>query len=114
MCSDLNEAMKAYDHGEYERALQLLRPLAENGSSEAQCMVGSIYHLSLGVPCDGDEAVKWYRRAAEQGHPVALNNLGTLYRTGLPGVPIDNQQAGECYRKAVEAGFQMIPKDWYE
>ena len=26
--------------------------------------------------------MRWYRKAAEQGHPSALNNLGALYESG--------------------------------
>ena len=111
---ELEEGMAAYNHGDYAMALRALAPLAEKGIAEAQCMIASIYHLGLGVSTDGAEAVKWYRRAAEQGHPVAYNNLGSIYRTGMLGVSIDHQKAKECYRKAVECGFEMIPKDWYE
>ena len=32
---------------------------------------------------DYKEAVKWYRKAAEQGHDVAQNNLGVMYGFGV-------------------------------
>ena len=40
---------------------------AEQGDAEAQNVLGLMYSLGLGVPPDKHEAVKWYRRAAEQG-----------------------------------------------
>lgn len=89
-------------------------PFANKGLAEAQCMIGSMYHLSLGTTANGPEAVKWYCKAAEQGYAVAYNNLGSLYTTGMPGVTADPSKARECYRKAAELGFEMIPKDWYE
>jgi TPR repeat protein len=45
--------------------------------------------------------VNWYRRAAEQGFPIAQLNLGELYRTGR-GIPQDYSQAALWFRKAAE------------
>ena len=39
-----------------------------------------------GVPKDEAEAVRWYRKAAEQGLAHAQNNLGSLYVYGAGGV----------------------------
>ena len=36
-----------------------------------------------GVPVNATEAVKWYRRAAEQGTALAQYNLGLMYQRGL-------------------------------
>jgi TPR repeat protein len=45
-----------------------------------------------GVPLDFAEAVKWYRKAANQGYAEAQYNLGILYATG-GGVAQDYVQA---------------------
>ena len=45
-----------------------------------------MYDNGRGVPQDDTEAVKWYRKAAEQGHAEAQNNLGVMYLNGR-GVP---------------------------
>ena len=45
-----------------------------------------------GVPQDYVEAVKWYRKAAEQGDASAQYNLGVMYYNGQ-GVPQDYIQA---------------------
>ena len=49
------------------------------------------------------EAVKWYRKAAEQGDANAQNSLGVMYYKG-EGVPRDHQEAVKWYRKAAEQG----------
>lgn len=49
------------------------------------------------------EAVKWYRRAAEQGNSTAQNNLGECYKNGQ-GVRKDDVEAVKWYRKAAEQG----------
>ena len=49
------------------------------------------------------EAVKWYRKAAEQGHTGAQNNLGVRYDNGQ-GVTQSHTEAVKWYRKAAEQG----------
>ena len=49
------------------------------------------------------EAVKWYRRATEQGYANAQHDLGYCYRNGQ-GVPQDYVEAVKWYRKAAEQG----------
>jgi len=52
---------------------------AESGDAEAQCTLGQFYELGkLGLPQDYSQAVKWYRKAAEQGHPRAQLYLGSI------------------------------------
>jgi TPR repeat protein len=40
------------------------------------------YEKGQGVPRDYQEAVKWYRLAAAQGHQSAQINLGVMYADG--------------------------------
>jgi TPR repeat protein len=47
-----------------------------------------MYANGEGVTRDYAEAVKWYRKAANQGYARAQSNLGTMYSNGH-GVPQD-------------------------
>ncbi len=58
-----------------------------------------MYYNGLGVPQDDAEAVKLYRKAADQGDAVAQNNIGFMYDNGL-GVPQDYSQAQMWYNLA--------------
>ena len=58
-----------------------------------------MYANGEGVPQDYAEAVKWYRRAAEQGYAAAQYNLGAVYATAR-GVPQDYAEAVKWYRRA--------------
>ncbi len=62
-----DEGVAAYKRGDYATALSELRPLAEKGGASAQYNLGILYDGGLGAPQDYAEAVKWYRKAAEQG-----------------------------------------------
>jgi TPR repeat protein len=57
-----------------------------------------------GVPQDYAEAVKWYRKAADQGLAEAQYNLGSCYAKGQ-GVPKDLAEMVKWYRKAADQGL---------
>ena len=61
----------------------------------------------LGRAFDADQqdtsAVQSYQRAADQGEPVAQNNLGVMYRNGR-GVPKSDTTALSWYRKSADQG----------
>lgn len=61
------------------------------------------YENGTGVPRDQARAVAWYRKAANLGHPAALNNLGCLYDTGN-GVAADRARALANWQAAAELG----------
>jgi len=70
-----------------------LTALAEQGDANAQFELGSKYLLELdGLPKNDLEAMKWYRKSAEQGNAMAGNMLSAMYKNGY-GVPKDVVQA---------------------
>ena len=64
----------------------------------------SAYYAGEGVAKDQVEAVKWYRKAAEQNFAQAQYNLGICYNHG-EGVAKDQVEAVKWYRKAAEQNF---------
>jgi TPR repeat protein len=99
----LEDGQAAYRKGDYATALQILRPLAEQGNASAQTALGVIYEHGQGVPQDFVQAVIWYGEAAYQADPDAQSNLGTMYANGW-GVEQDYAQAVVMYRQAGERG----------
>lgn len=97
----LQDGMDAYSRGEYDEALRLWKPLADEGLAAAQYNVGVMHATGRGVPRDYSEAMKWYRMAADQGNASGQFNLGLLYASGR-GVAQDYAEAVEWYRKAAE------------
>jgi TPR repeat protein len=62
-----------------------------------------MYYHGRGVEQDDQQAVEWFRRAADKGLPRAQYNLGVTYRDGR-GVEQDYQQAVEWFRRAADQG----------
>ncbi|HIF03665.1 MAG TPA: sel1 repeat family protein, partial [Nitrospinaceae bacterium] len=80
------------------------RVRAEYRDVRAQFYLGWMYYKGLGVDQDYKEAVKWFKKSAEQGYANAQYNLGVLYEDGQ-GVRKDYKQAFKWYRKAAEQGY---------
>lgn len=85
--------------------------LANNGDFEAMDILGMAYEWGedneyigfSGIEKNFEEAVKWYRKAAEQGYAPAQHDLGDCYYDGH-GVDVDYVEAVKWYRKAAEQG----------
>ena len=52
------------------------------------------------------EAVRWWRKAAEQENTIAEHNLGVCYANGQ-GVAQDEVEAVKWYRKAAERNYSQ-------
>lgn len=79
--ADTKSGVDAWERGEYAEAVSLWRPLAIAGDADAQFNLGQAYKLGRGVPVDLAEAEAWFRRAANQGHLQAEDNLGLVMFT---------------------------------
>jgi TPR repeat protein len=65
---------------------------AIDGDADAQFELAGLYAGGEGVEQNLAEAVKWYRKAAEQGHDSAQFKLGLSYQQGK-GVPQSDTEA---------------------
>jgi uncharacterized protein len=87
--------------GDYDTAMRLIRPLADQGDSSAQTFLGHLFWVV--IPPDYAAAASWYSKAADQGHAFAQDRLGFQYANGL-GVTQDQAAAASWYRKAADQG----------
>ena len=100
----LERGIAYYEKKAYSKALKLLLPLAEKGYARAQLYVGDCYANGNGVVMDTEEAVKWYRAAADQELPDAQHRM---YKCCIDGVGIERnvENAAKWCRKAADGGF---------
>ena len=99
------KGLQALSEADYEMALDVLRPLAEQGHTGAQYNLGLMYERGYGVAQDNAAALDWWRRGAALGDPVIQTALGDRYREGRI-VPQDHAAAASWYRKAAEQGHR--------
>lgn len=74
--------LSAYNGGDYQKAISIWLPLAQQEDAPSQAGLAFIYHHGFGVPVDDRQAAYWSRKAAEQSQPEGQMLLGTLYFYG--------------------------------
>jgi len=110
---DLAEAVKWYrkaaDQGHADAQSKLKTKIvelflnAQKGDPDVQYRLGLARENGDGIAKNMSEAVKWYRKAAEQGHAVGQRCLGICCEYGK-GVQKDMAEALKWYRKAADQG----------
>ena len=60
------DGMVAYNRGDYLPAVQLFRPLAEQGNAKAQSVIGAMYRKGEGVARSAHRAFMWFSLAAKR------------------------------------------------
>lgn len=85
-----------YDETKPSYTFDQLMSLAYNGDAAAMYQLGSYY----GLYKDPENAVLWYKRAADKDYPYAFNALSFAYECGC-GVKKDEKKAVEILKDAV-------------
>jgi TPR repeat protein len=113
-----------------EKALKMgLQFGAEKGGAVWQHAWGGFLTREIAMPRNHPEAIKWYRKAAEQGDATAEGTLGICYYYGS-GVSRDMRKGVKWFEMAAEHGDAesarylgmhyehgcdtMVPRDWKE
>ena len=88
-----------------KKAVEWLTKSAEQGYSESQYNLGSIYYLGAGeiVKQNYEIAIKWFTKAAIQNHVQAQYYLGLGYYTG-EHTTLDYKKSFEWLTKSAKGG----------
>ena len=82
-----------------QKAIEMLEEASSAGETEAVVELGKISYKKN----DFSESIKWFKKAAEAGHPEALRYMGIFYFLGQ-GVDTDYAKAGKWFESAVKEG----------
>ncbi len=103
MAGPYDDAMAAFEKGDYATALKLFQPLADQGDAGAQTQLGLMYDLGLGVSQDYARAMSLFHEAADQGDVTAQQDLGEMYFFAN-GVAQDYALAAKWYLRSANQG----------
>ncbi len=103
-----DDGVAAYDQGQFDKALQLWLPLAQQGNVVAQFNVAALYEKGSGVAQNPVEAARWYLEAAKQGDLDAQLKIASLYEDGT-GVEKDADAARKWYQAVMRT--QLATRD---
>lgn len=104
LADNLKEADEAARAGQFDKAADIYKGLADSGDAQAQFNLGVLTENGNGVTQNTEESVRLYRSAAEQGLPVAQYAFGAALWFGR-GVARNREEAVVWYKRAAEQDF---------
>ncbi len=91
---------------EPERGLRYLRESAARDDIYGFNNLGLVYDKGLGgTEPDPNQALEWYTKAADGGHPFAPVNIGRMYYNGRIGGGANVAEAIKWYDRGLEGGM---------
>ena len=82
-----------------------IRVKAEKGDAQSQCELADTFACGrLGVATNYVEAVRWFRKSADQGYAKGQNGLGLMLFKGT-GVSKNGIEALNWFRKSADQGY---------
>jgi len=88
------------DRSEYDRAMEVLTNIAENGDVVAIRKLYTYFNEGVGVEADPERATYWLTKGDCLGDTWSQIRLGECYRDGI-GVPKDFSKAKDLFMKCV-------------
>lgn len=111
--SRLPQALAAQPDGTLDPRVVEIQRRAQRGDAEAQVDLGAMYELGMGLPRDGVEALRWYRRAADQRNVYGQYFSGLLLGRGRAGVTRDLDAAAGWFAKAHAQQFYLAGETYW-
>ncbi len=88
----------------FEESIKWHLPGANAGYAGMEFLMGARNQKGNGLPKNDVLAMEWYQKAAEQGHPGAINNVGWMHGNGRAGGDENGEMASQMYLKAAQRG----------
>lgn len=101
MADALSLALQDIDKGRYEQAFTQLEPLAKQGNSEAQYLIGHMLVDDVLPQKDQQKGVYWLEKAVQNRHVKAAQTLSKMYLSGTV-VALDEKKGKEYLQLANE------------
>lgn len=91
--------------GNYRSAYSNWISLAKQGDARAQFNLALLYHAGLYVRFNEQQAIFWYRQAAENGIREAQEYMAVGYREGWFGLPVNEKKANYWQDKLDQSAY---------
>ncbi len=97
------DAMEAFHAGRHAKAIELAKPLADQGNAEAIYLMGFAYESGKGLEASKDQALEYYRKAS------ALKHKDATYRMAFILLASEKEDERNQAREALEAAAKDDP-----
>lgn len=103
--SNFEQGVSAYKSGNYDLAAAMFNGPAQAGHAGSQNNLGLLWLNGYGsTPQNPEQALLWFSKAAQQGEPYAMTNIGHMYENGI-FVPRNIRTAVGWYTLAARKGI---------
>lgn len=93
-------ALEAFQAGRFAKAVELAKPLAEEGNADALYLMGFAYETGQGLDASRDDALAYYRKAA------AAKHMDATYRMSFILLASEDEKEREQARESLESAAQ--------
>jgi TPR repeat protein len=97
------EAMEAFQAGRHAKAVELAKPLADQGNADALYLLGFASESGKGLEASRDKALEYYRKAA------AAKQKDAVYRLSFILLASEKEEEREQAREALETAAKDDP-----
>ncbi len=97
------QAMAEFQEGRHTKAIELAKPLAEQGNPDALYLLGYASESGKGLEASRDKALEYYRKAA------AANHKDAIYRLAFILLASEKEDDRNQARKALESAAKEDP-----
>ena len=97
------EAMETYQSGRHAKAVELAKPLAEQGNPDALYLLGFASETGKGLEASRDKALEYYRKAA------AVKHKDAIYRLSFILLASEKEEERNQAREALESAAKDDP-----
>lgn len=112
--AQLEQGKTFYFNGQYDKALELLEPVArKQNNAEAQYYTGLVYSISGWKNFDINIAIKYLLSSADQSYAPAMWKIGDIYENSLSDKS-NLVLATDWYRKAKQAEKKQTLVQFYK
>lgn len=74
----MKEALTAFNEGRHVKAIDIARPLAEKGNSDAMFLMGFAHETGRGLEASREKAIEFYQKASTAGQKDATYRLALI------------------------------------
>ncbi len=100
----VEEGVNALRTKDYQKARQIITPLAEAGDAEAQLWLGYIFLKGWGTASSPESGFSWFEKSASKGNAKAQLVVGKYYYFGNGGIPKNIEKAETTWLQSANQG----------
>lgn len=103
--NSFSEGQKAFDSGDYERAISQWQISASDGNATAATKIAKMFRNGLGVAQNHQTAIEWFLVGHRLGSAESSYNIAIAYDQGMGSIQKNEKTAFSYYHASAKRGY---------